>query len=472
MLARAHQPGEQRGIAGRDGRRVHPDVGGRAVAGGCGFGLGPAAEQSRHGDQGGQGPLARHRPEDEALALGLPQEGRGSLAPGHFGHGVRRQLRHLGRGADFRQGPGEVEQGPGRGVRSAGVLEGGDEVEGGGGIVRVQREDLPLALHEAHAGREDGGQPAVEAPGRGDVDDEVGAPGVVGDRSPEFVGQGLGLGRVEPVVVEVDRLVGPGAHDQEVAGGVDGVGGPLGDAGEQVVEVVAGQQLGRGGEDLLEALAHVAQLGLEQGHPGVGVDLHRRPGLDHPVVCPGRRGAAAPVDDGRPLTDLPGHRVETEPPTAGLALGLGHHPGEQAEEDRHVGEQALGEIAHIEVAGMVGPGEGPHHGVGLADLERLDGRDGGEGGRGRGDVAQELGRGAERAPPVGDVGALVLAKHLFADVATDVGVADHHGGRPSRATAWSWVLQPSGSSTTARGRTSLARASICLTPFSPERPRT
>ena len=253
---------------------------------------------------------------------------------------------------------------------------------------------------------------------------------VVGVRLPELLGQGPGLDFVEAVVVQVQGLLGGHLDHQQVAGGVDGPGGAAGDAGQQLGQVVDRQQVRGRREHLLEALAHLAQLLLQPGHPGLGVHLELGAGFDYALLVPGHRvQAGAVVDERGPLPGLPGDAVEAEPAATGLALGLGHHRRHQTEEDGDLGEQALGELAHVDVPGEPRPGQGLDHGVGVAHLEGLEGGHRGELGRRRRHVAQQLGRRAEGAQQVGHVGAVVLAQHLLADVAADVGVTGHLAGR-------------------------------------------
>ena len=147
----------------------------------------------------------------------------------------------------------------------------------------------------------------------------------------------------------------------------------------------------------------------------------------------------APAVRGRRLhagPGVPGQAVEAAPPARGLALGLVHDGRRQPEDDRDLGEHALGHLAQVPVAREAGPGDGAQDGVALAHLQGLERGHGGESGGRRGDVAEQLGRRAERAEEVRHVDPAVLAQerlaHLEARGRSPVTGSPPPAGRPPR----------------------------------------
>ncbi len=169
----------------RAGQGVHAECGHRGGERRAGVGRVQAHRPALgdHGDQLGDVLGAQDRGSARRRAVGrrdrhqlagdrVPEHDRAAVAA-HRGRQGRRDepgdLVRVGRPGQLVR---ELEQGPGAGAVAPAVLEGAEEVEGGGGVAGVGREqpalvaqaDLPLAV--------EGGQPAVVAAGRGDVDDD------------------------------------------------------------------------------------------------------------------------------------------------------------------------------------------------------------------------------------------------------------------------------------------------------------
>ena len=173
------------------------------------------------------------------------------------------------------------------------------------------------------------------APGGGDVDDE--ARGVrLGELGmAQLLGQGPGLLLVEAVVVELDLLVGRGAHDEEIAGRLHRTGGPSGDAGQQLAQVLTRDQLGGGGVDLLQPLGGPPELvlqGLDRRLAPLGPGRRRLP----------RRGGAVGGEARALAPDQP-VAAALRPP--GLALLLDDRAASESQDGGDLAEEALGEGA-------------------------------------------------------------------------------------------------------------------------------
>ena len=253
------------------------------------------------------------------------------------------------------------------------------------------------------------------APGGGDVDDE--ARGVrLGELGmAQLLGQGPRLLLVEAVVVELDLLVGRGAHDEEIAGRLHRTGGPSGDAGQQLAQVLTRDQLGGGGVDLLQALGGPPELvlqGLDRRLAPLGPGRRRLP----------RRGGAVGGEARALAPDQP-VAAALRPPS--LALLLDDRAASESQDGGDLAEEALGEGAERRAPRRAAPGGHLHHHPLVAALghhHRGDGHEAGTLGR---QPTQQVGR--AHALSVG--GPLVLAHNGRAHVPADLGVAQHPAGR-------------------------------------------
>ena len=267
------------------------------------------------GRSGPGGPAARSR-----RPTGRPSTGRSRSPPGR----CRPAAGPARPGWSTREsGLGEGEQGPGGGVAALGVGEHAEDVEGGGGVLGVEVEQPGLRRRVRRRRGQELDQPAVAAPGRGDVDDEPGAVGVVGVLAPQLGGQPLGLVGLEAPVS------GAGSACPAGPGPSAGSGGPTttasaraGDLGQQRLDVVV-EELERVAKAPSTSTLIRSQLapGSSAGRPVTGAD--------RVAVGPSRVGPAVP----RP--PLRRHRP-VPPPLRSASAGPAAEPRSASGPDRAV----------------------------------------------------------------------------------------------------------------------------------------